>query len=171
MNRLLLALSAVVFVLPIVSAAEQPNILFVLTDDQGWWDVGMRGNEDIDTPVMDRLSREGVDFHRFYAAPVCAPTRAGLMTGRYCFRTGLYNTRFGGDTLGIGEVTIAEHAAEGRLSHRLLRQMAPGQVRSLPAAPSGLRSSFWATITGTSTSTTIPIRSSTTASPSRLAAT
>ena len=90
------------------AATEKPNILFVLTDDQGWWDVGMRGNEDIDTPVMDRLSREDVDFERFYAAPVCAPTRAGLMTGRYCFRTGLYNTRFGGDSLGLGEGTIAE---------------------------------------------------------------
>lgn len=89
-------------------AAEQPNILFVLTDDQGWWDVGMRGNSDIETPVMDRLASEGVDFTRFYAAPVCAPTRAGLMTGRYCFRTGLYNTRFGGDTLGINEITIAQ---------------------------------------------------------------
>jgi len=93
-----------------VSAAEsrRPNILFVLTDDQGWWDVGMRGNPDIETPVMDRLASQGVDFTRFYAAPVCAPTRAGLMTGRYCFRTGLYNTRFGGDTLGIDEVTIAQ---------------------------------------------------------------
>lgn len=89
-------------------AADKPNILFVLTDDQGWWDVGMRGNNDIDTPVMDRLASEGVDFTRFYAAPVCAPTRAGLMTGRYCFRTGLYNTRFGGDTLGINEITIAQ---------------------------------------------------------------
>jgi arylsulfatase A len=89
-------------------SAEKPNILFVLTDDQGWWDVGMRGNEDIDTPVLDALSEESVDFSRFYAAPVCAPTRAGLMTGRYCFRTGLYNTRFGGDTLGLSEVTIAE---------------------------------------------------------------
>ena len=89
-------------------AADRPNILFILTDDQGWWDVGARGNKDIDTPVMDRLAREGVDFVRFYAAPVCAPTRAGLMTGRYCFRTGLYNTRFGGDSLGLGEVTIAE---------------------------------------------------------------
>ncbi len=91
-----------------VFAADKPNILFILTDDQGWWDVGMRGNKDIDTPVMDRLAQEGVDFKRFYAAPVCAPTRAGLMTGRYCFRTGLYNTRFGGDSLGLGEVTIAE---------------------------------------------------------------
>jgi arylsulfatase A-like enzyme len=90
------------------SAADKPNILFILTDDQGWWDLGMRGNQDIDTPVLDAFSKEGVDFTRFYAAPVCAPTRAGLMTGRYCFRTGLYNTRFGGDTLGINEVTIAQ---------------------------------------------------------------
>lgn len=88
--------------------ADKPNILFILTDDQGWWDVGMRGNKDIDTPVLDRLAADSVDFTRFYAAPVCAPTRAGLMTGRYCFRTGLYNTRFGGDTLGINEVTVAQ---------------------------------------------------------------
>ncbi len=89
-------------------AADKPNILFLLTDDQGWWDLGMRGNKDIDTPVLDQFSQQGVDFTRFYAAPVCAPTRAGLMTGRYCFRTGLYNTRFGGDTLGVNEVTVAE---------------------------------------------------------------
>ncbi len=91
-----------------VSAAEKPNILFVLTDDQGWWDLGLRGNKDIDTPVMDQLAAEGVDFGRFYAEPVCAPTRAGLMTGRYYLRTGIYNTRFGGDSMGLGETTIAE---------------------------------------------------------------
>ena len=91
-----------------LTAAEQPNILFILTDDQGWWDLGFRGNKDIDTPNLDQLASESVDFKRFYAAPVCAPTRAGIMTGRYCFRTGLYNTRFGGDTLGINEITIAE---------------------------------------------------------------
>lgn len=107
-HRITLILCITMFCVSHSSAADKPNILFILTDDQGWWDVGMRGNEDIDTPVLDRLSREGVDFTRFYAAPVCAPTRAGLMTGRYCFRTGLYNTRFGGDTLGINEVTVSE---------------------------------------------------------------
>lgn len=85
-----------------------PNILFILTDDQGWWDLGLRGNDDIDTPTLDRLAADGVDFTRFYAAPVCSPTRAGLMTGRYYLRTGLYNTRFGGDSLGLNEVTVAE---------------------------------------------------------------
>ncbi|MEO2007955.1 MAG: arylsulfatase, partial [Pirellulaceae bacterium] len=107
MTRWLMILGFLLLAVPAMSA-EKPNILFVLTDDQGWWDVGMRGNKDLDTPVLDALSEESVDFSRFYAAPVCAPTRAGLMTGRYCFRTGLYNTRFGGDTLGLSEVTIAE---------------------------------------------------------------
>lgn len=90
------------------AAAERPNILLVMTDDQGYWDVGNTGNPHIDTPVMNRLAAEGVQFDRFYVAPVCAPTRAGVMTGRYALRTGLYNTRFGGDTLGIDEVTVAQ---------------------------------------------------------------
>ena len=107
-QRIALVLFITMFWASHSTAADKPNILFVLTDDQGWWDLGLRGNKDIDTPVLDQFSREGVDFTRFYAAPVCAPTRAGLMTGRYCFRTGLYNTRFGGDTLGINEVTIAQ---------------------------------------------------------------
>ncbi len=87
---------------------SKPNVLLIITDDQGVWDTGVSGNPHIDTPHMDRLAREGVRFSRFYAAPVCAPTRAGLMTGRYYLRTGLYNTRFGGDTLGIGEITVAQ---------------------------------------------------------------
>lgn len=107
-SRLLLLVAIVLASTPLADAAGKPNILFLLTDDQGWWDVGVRGNESIDTPAIDKLCSEGVDFTRFYAAPVCAPTRAGLMTGRYCFRTGLYNTRFGGDTLGIDEITIAQ---------------------------------------------------------------
>lgn len=93
-----------------VSAAEseRPNILFVMTDDQGYWDTGATGNPHIDTPNMDRVAAEGVQLQRYYAAPVCAPTRAGIMTGRYYLRTGLYNTRFGGDSLGKDEITVAQ---------------------------------------------------------------
>lgn len=89
-------------------SADRPNIVFVMTDDQGYWDTGAAGNPHIDTPHMDSLAADGVQFRRYYAAPVCAPTRAGLMTGRYYLRTGLYNTRFGGDSLGLGEITVAE---------------------------------------------------------------
>ena len=89
-------------------AENPPNVLFIMTDDQGYWDTGTTGNPHIDTPAMDRLAAEGARLERYYAAPVCAPTRAGIMTGRYYLRTGLYNTRFGGDTLGRDEITVAE---------------------------------------------------------------
>ena len=92
--------------LPLLAAP--PNIVLIMTDDQGYWDTGISGNPHISTPHMDRIAREGVQFTRFYAAPVCAPTRAGVMTGRYYLRTGLYNTRFGGDTLGKDEITVAQ---------------------------------------------------------------
>lgn len=95
--------------LPAVAAgSERPNIVFVMTDDQGYWDTGATGNPHIDTPQMDRIAAEGMKLSRYYAAPVCAPTRAGVMTGRYYLRTGLYNTRFGGDSLGLQETTVAE---------------------------------------------------------------
>ncbi|MCP5539995.1 MAG: sulfatase-like hydrolase/transferase [Akkermansiaceae bacterium] len=79
-----------------------------MTDDQGYWDTGATGNPHIDTPHMDRIAAEGTQFRRYYAAPVCSPTRAGVMSGRYYLRTGLYNTRFGGDTMGLGETTVAQ---------------------------------------------------------------
>ncbi|MCB1065493.1 MAG: arylsulfatase [Verrucomicrobiae bacterium] len=90
------------------SAADRPNVLFIMTDDQGYWDTGATGNPHIDTPSMDRLAADGTQFRRYYAAPVCAPTRAGVMTGRYYLRTGLYNTRFGGDSMGKDETTVAQ---------------------------------------------------------------
>lgn len=93
---------------PAAASTQPPNIVLVFTDDQGYWDTGVSGNEKIDTPTMDRLAADGVNFTRFYANMVCAPTRAGLMTGRYYLRTGLYNTRFGGDTMGAEEITIAQ---------------------------------------------------------------
>lgn len=73
------------------SAADppaKPNILFLLADDLGWSDVGYHG-EQIRTPNIDRLAAEGVKLEQFYVQPVCSPTRASLMTGRYPFRLGL----------------------------------------------------------------------------------
>ncbi|QDV41950.1 Arylsulfatase [Stieleria neptunia] len=95
---------------PVVNAESppRPNIVFVMTDDQGYWDTGATGNPHIDTPNMNAIADQGIQLDRYYAAPVCAPTRAGLMTGRYYLRTGLYNTRFGGDSIGLGEITVAQ---------------------------------------------------------------
>jgi len=85
-----------------------PNIVLVLTDDQGYGDVGVHGNAMIETPNLDRFAREGVELTRFYTSPVCAPTRASLMTGRYYYRSGVIHTSRGGAKMHGEEVTIAE---------------------------------------------------------------
>jgi len=92
-----------------VNAEDRPpNIVLVLTDDQGFGDVHSHGNKLIDTPVHDRLAREGARFDRFYVSPVCAPTRASLLTGRYHVRTGVHGVTRGHEIMRTDEVTIAE---------------------------------------------------------------
>ena len=85
-----------------------PNVILILTDDQGWYEIGVNGNTQIHTPVMDRLASEGVRFTHFYASPVCSPTRAALLTGRHYQRTGAVDTYLGHDTLDADEVTMAQ---------------------------------------------------------------
>src|SRR5215831_14948784 len=69
--------------------AGQPNIVHIVADDLGWKDVGFNGASDIKTPNLDKLAAEGAKFTQFYVQPMCTPTRAALMTGRYPFRYGL----------------------------------------------------------------------------------
>lgn len=84
-------------------SVKKPNIIIILADDLGWGDVGFHGS-DIKTPNIDQLAKEGVILNRYYTAPVCSPTRAGLLTGRYPNRYGLRETvvppwsEFGVDT-------------------------------------------------------------------------
>ena len=63
-------------------ASERPNVVLIMTDDQGYGDLGFHGNDRIETPNLDALARESVQFKHFYVCPVCSPTRASLMTGR-----------------------------------------------------------------------------------------
>jgi arylsulfatase A-like enzyme len=72
-------------------AAGKPNILFFLVDDLGYADCGFNGGKDIKTPHIDRLAREGSILDSLYVQPVCSPTRAALLTGRYPTRTGVYS--------------------------------------------------------------------------------
>jgi arylsulfatase A-like enzyme len=87
--RLLVLLSCVLPALSLARAA--PNIVYIVSDDQGWKDVGYHGS-DIGTPNIDALAQGGVRLEQFYAQPFCTPTRAALMTGRYPFRYGLQTT-------------------------------------------------------------------------------
>ena len=70
---------------------KKPNIIIILVDDMGWGDVGFHGSE-IKTPNIDELAEEGTVLNHFYTSPICSPTRAGLMTGRYPDRFGLRET-------------------------------------------------------------------------------
>jgi arylsulfatase A-like enzyme len=87
---------------------KQPNIIVILTDDQGWGDLSISGNTNLSTPNIDRLAETGVTFDRFYASSVCSPTRAELLTGRYHVRGGVYGTSAGGERLDLDETTIAQ---------------------------------------------------------------
>jgi arylsulfatase len=85
-----------------------PNIILIMTDDQGYGDFGFTGNPYVHTPTIDRLAIEGTLFTNFYVSPVCAPTRSSLMTGRQSIRTGVYDTYNGGAIMDTREITIAE---------------------------------------------------------------
>lgn len=73
-------------------AGSRPNIVVVITDDQGWGELSCHGNPVLRTPNLDRLHAESVRFTRFHVSPTCAPTRAALMTGRHEFRSGVTHT-------------------------------------------------------------------------------
>lgn len=85
-----------------------PNFLLVLADDQGWGDLSIHGNRNLSTPNIDSLGRDGALFDRFYVGPVCSPTRAELLTGRYYPRGGVRGTSAGLERLDLDEWTVAE---------------------------------------------------------------
>lgn len=86
----------------------KPNIVIILADDQGWGDLSVNGNTNLSTPNIDSLARDGAKLDRFYVCPVCSPTRAEFLTGRYHPRGGVYSTSAGGERLDLDEMTIAD---------------------------------------------------------------
>lgn len=88
--------------------SQKPNVLLIVADDQGWGDLGIHGNNQLNTPRIDSLGKEGAIFTRFYVSPVCSPTRAEILTGRYHPRGGVYDTSSGGERLDLDEETIGE---------------------------------------------------------------
>jgi len=90
-----------------------PNVLLILTDDQGYGDLGCTGNPALKTPRIDSLCRDGARFARFHSSPVCTPTRASLMTGRYNYRTKAIDTYQGRAMMDPAEVTMAQMLSAG----------------------------------------------------------
>lgn len=95
--------------IPIVEEnPNRPNVIIIMTDDQGWGDFGVNGNKIIETPNLDKLANNSLTWENFYVSPVCSPTRASLMTGRYNQRTKCLDTYLGRSMMANDEVTIAE---------------------------------------------------------------
>jgi len=101
----------------LTAADRKPNVIIIYTDDQGSVDLNCYGSKDLVTPHMDGLAKRGVRFTQFYAAaPVCSPSRAGLLTGRYPVRAGMpgnAGSTKGKAGLAASEVTIAETMKAG----------------------------------------------------------
>jgi arylsulfatase A-like enzyme len=90
------------------SKPAKPNIVVLLADDQGWGDLRIHGNTNLSTPNVDSLARDGALFERFYVQPVCSPTRAEFLTGRYHPRGGVWGVSTGGERLNLDQKTIAD---------------------------------------------------------------
>ncbi|MCA8964119.1 MAG: sulfatase-like hydrolase/transferase, partial [Planctomycetes bacterium] len=87
---------------------RHPNVIVIMTDDQGMGDLGCLGNPVLETPNIDRLAEQSARLANFYVSPVCTPTRASLMTGRYAYRTRAIDTYIGRAMMDPDEVTMAE---------------------------------------------------------------
>ena len=87
---------------------QRPNVVFIITDDQGYGDLACHGNPIINTPHLDQLHAKSTRLTNFHVGPTCAPTRAGIMTGRYCNCTGVWHTIGGRSLLRNDETTMAD---------------------------------------------------------------
>jgi arylsulfatase A-like enzyme len=111
MTKLLkyLTLSTVCIIALSLSKRERPpNVVLIMTDDQGWGDLSIHGNPYLETPNLDNLARQSTRFDCFYVSPLCAPTRASLLTGRYHLRTGTIAVSKGLEIMDTEETTLAE---------------------------------------------------------------
>jgi len=109
MNRLAVIFCLLATVVMNTTAAQRPpNVVLVMTDDQGYGDVGAHGNTMIRTPNLDKLHGQAVRLTDFHVDPTCSPTRSALMTGRYSTRTGVWHTIMGRSLMYHDEVTVAD---------------------------------------------------------------
>jgi arylsulfatase A-like enzyme len=91
-SRLFSLLSGVILICSAIThAAESPNVILIMTDDQGYGDIGSHGNPWLKTPNLDKLASQSVRLDDYHVSPYCVPSRAALLTGRYADRTGIHN--------------------------------------------------------------------------------
>lgn len=136
MPRFLTALVFLYALCPSPSAfAAPPNVLLIITDDQGYGDFSIHGNTHLQTPHIDQLGRGGVQFERFYVNSFCAPTRAALLTGRWPLRTGCHGVTHNREAIRPSEVTMAEALKGGGYRSACIGKWHNGE--QFPFTPAG----------------------------------
>jgi arylsulfatase/arylsulfatase A len=124
------------------AATSSPNVILIMTDDQGYGDFGVHGNELINTPHLDQLARQSATMSDFYVSPVCSPTRANLMTGRYNYRTGVVDTFKGRSMMHSTETTIAEVLADAGYATGIFGKWHLGDNYPLRASDQGFQETY-----------------------------
>ena len=126
-------------------AGRRPNIIFILTDDQGYGDLSCHGNPILKTPHIDRLHAEGVRFTDFHVSPTCSPTRSALLTGRHEFRNGVTHTILERERLTLKAVTLPEVLKSAGYATGIFGKWHLGdEAESSPTNVASMKSSFTA---------------------------
>jgi arylsulfatase A-like enzyme len=130
---------------PVRSAARAgaPNVLLVMTDDQGFGDLGAHGNPVVRTPRLDAFAKESVWLKNFYVSPVCSPTRSSLLTGQYNYRTGVVDTYLGRSLMRPDVKTLPEYLAAAGYRTGLFGKWHLGDNYPLRPEDRGFRETLW----------------------------
>ena len=123
--------------------AAKPNVILIMTDDQGYGDLSCHGNPTLKTPHLDRLHSESVRFTDFHVSPFCTPTRAALMTGRYPARTGAYRTSSGLTSLHAREKTLGDLFTRNGYSTGMFGKWHLGDCAPSRPMDKGFETSTW----------------------------
>ena len=91
-----------------LKASDKPNVVFILSDNQSYYEMSCHGHADIKTPHIDKLADQSVEFTNFHAPPFCSPSRAVILTGRYAMRSGVFTTISGRSILHKDEKTLPQ---------------------------------------------------------------
>jgi arylsulfatase A-like enzyme len=129
---------------PLVScAADVPNVLIVITDDQGFGDLGAHGNPVVKTPKIDAFTKQSVWLKNFYVSPVCSPTRSSLLTGQYNYRVGIVDTFLGRSMMRPDVKTLAEYLAGAGYRTGLFGKWHLGDNYPLRPEDRGFQETLW----------------------------
>ncbi len=125
---------------------KRPNILLILTDDLGYGDLAINGNTITDTPNIDKLGYDSLRFESFHACPVCAPTRASLLTGRDAMKAGVWHVHGGRDFMNMDETTIAEVYRDNGYKTAMFGKWHSGKTRGYLPYDRGFEESYMSTL-------------------------